>query len=115
MACKLREIIPMLKLAEALKTAIVMSDDPQSVWPRIHRTVSFTGVLTSSFILRVDVLPKSENDTTDRSSRQTDWCVNEVKSGEVFDVMVFRYIFSTSDLLPSFCSAKQTSTGIARV
>ena len=66
-----------------------MSDDPQRVWPRIHRTVSFAGVFTSSFILRVDVLPKSENDTTDRSSRQTDWCVNEVIKVEKYSMSWF--------------------------
>ena len=29
--------------------------------------------------------------------------------------MHFRHMFSSSDLLPSFCSAKQTSTDITRV
>ena len=81
MTCKLGEIVQIPKSSPR-----VVSDDPQRVWPCIHHTVSFAGVLTSSFIPRVDILPKSENDTTDGSSRQTDWCVNEVIKVEMYSM-----------------------------
>jgi hypothetical protein len=67
-----------------LETLHLSRENPQGAYIVI---VSFAWVFTSSFVPRVDTLPKSENDTTD-------CCENEIIKVS-FDVMVFRHIFST--------------------